>query len=141
MKAIMKKTKEEGLCFEEALAAFKNTRNKSGFSPNQLFFLRNWRDPSLPNLLAEPEMEEMVKARNRVRAGAMMKKDKDKRGWPKLHKGDVARGRHPKTKEWSMKGEVVKVVHGEKVVFVVMDDRSSRMYKREDVRLDTTKRY
>ena len=40
-----------------------------------------------------------------------------------------------------MKGEVVEVVHGERAVFVVMDDRSSRLYKREDVRLDTTKRY
>ena len=40
-----------------------------------------------------------------------------------------------------MKGEVVEVVHGERADFMVMDDRSSRLYKREDVRLDTTKRY
>ena len=141
VKGIMKKTEEKGLCFEEALAAIKNTRNESGFSPNQLFFLRNLRDPSLPNLLAEPVVEEMMEARDRVRARAMVKKDEDNRGWPKLHRGDLVRGRHPKTKEWSMKGEVVEVVHGERAVFVVMDDRSSRLYKREDVRLDTTKRY
>ena len=36
---LLKKNKEEGLCFEEVLAAFKNTRSESGFSPHQLFFL------------------------------------------------------------------------------------------------------
>ena len=30
VKAIMKKTEEEGSCLEEALAAFKNLRNESG---------------------------------------------------------------------------------------------------------------
>ena len=45
--AIMKKIKEEGPCFEEALAAFKNIRNESGFSKNQLLSLRNWRDPNV----------------------------------------------------------------------------------------------
>ena len=124
------------------LAALKkNTRKKSCFSPNQLFFLRNWRDPSLPNLLAEPVVEEMVEARDIVRAGNKVKMDKDKRGWPKLYRSDMVRGRHPKTKEWIMKGEVVEVVPGERAVFVVMDNRSSRLYKREGVRLDTTKRY
>ena len=34
-----------------------------------------------------------------------------------------------------MKGEVAEVVHGDKAVFVILDDRSSRMYKREDIRL------
>ena len=49
-----------------------------------MFFLRNWQDPSLPSLLAEPVEEEMVKARDRVRAGGMVKTDEDKRGWPKI---------------------------------------------------------
>ena len=89
----------------------------------------------------EPTVDEMVKARDRVRAGGMVKTDEDKRGWKQLHRGDQVRGRHPKTKEWSMKGEVVEVVHGGRAVFVVLEDRSSRMYKREDIRLDTTKRY
>ena len=41
VKAILKKTDEEGSCFEEPFAAFKNARNDSGYSPNQLFFLHN----------------------------------------------------------------------------------------------------
>ena len=40
-----------------------------------------------------------------------------------------------------MKGKVVEVVHGDRAVFQMMVNRSSRMYKREDIRLDTTKRY
>ena len=44
IKTIIKKTEEEGLCFEEALAVFRNTRNESSYSPNQLFFLRKWQD-------------------------------------------------------------------------------------------------
>ena len=50
IKQIMKKMEEEGSCMEEALAVFRNTRNESGYSPNQLFFLRNWRDHKLPDL-------------------------------------------------------------------------------------------
>ena len=84
MKAIMKKTEQERSCFKEALAAFQKTRNKNGFSPNQLFFLRNWRDPNLRNLLAKPVVEEIVEARERVRAGEKVKTDEDKRGWPKI---------------------------------------------------------
>ena len=110
------------------LAAFKNTRNKSGFSPNQLFFLRNWRDLTLPSLMDKPTAEEMVNACDIVRAKRMVKKVKDKRGWKQLNRGDQVRGRHPKTKEWSMKGEVAEVVHGGRSVFVDLDDRSSRMY-------------
>ena len=41
MKNIMRKTEEERSDFEEAMAVFRNTRNESGYSPNQLFFLRN----------------------------------------------------------------------------------------------------
>ena len=63
IKQIMKKTGLEGADMEEALAVFRNTRNESWYNPNQLFFLRNWRDPSLPDLRAEPVLEEMVKAR------------------------------------------------------------------------------
>ena len=70
-----------------------------------------------------------------------MKTDEVKRGWPKLYRGNMVRGRHPKSKEWSMKGKGVEVGHGERVVFVVMGNRSSRLYKKEDVRLDTNKRY
>ena len=34
IKQIMKKTEEERLDMEEALAVFRNTRNESGYSPN-----------------------------------------------------------------------------------------------------------
>ena len=51
-----------------------------------MFFLRNWQDPNLPNLLAEPVVEELVEARNRVKVGNKVKKDKDKKGWLKLYK-------------------------------------------------------
>ena len=44
VKKIMKKTEEEGSRMEEAMSVFRNTRNESGYSPNQLFFLRNLRD-------------------------------------------------------------------------------------------------
>ena len=37
IKQIMKKTEEEGSDMEEALAVFRNIRNESGYSPNQLF--------------------------------------------------------------------------------------------------------
>ena len=40
-----------------------------------------------------------------------------------------------------MKGEVVELVHGDRAIFQMMVNRSSRMYKRENVRLDTTKMY
>ena len=52
---------------EEAIAVFRNTRNKSGYSPIQLFFLRNWRDNNLPDLIAEPVVEEMKKASEGVK--------------------------------------------------------------------------
>ena len=100
----MQKTEEEGSCFEESLAVFRNTRNESGYSPNQLFFLRNWWDPNLPHMLVEPVVEEMVEATDKVKAGSKVHADNHKRGWPKLHLSDMVRGRHPKTKEWRMKG-------------------------------------
>ena len=62
-------------------------------------------------MLAEPVVEEMVEARDRVRTGSKVRADKHKRGWRKLYLGDMVRGCHPRTKEWSMKGEVVEVIH------------------------------
>ena len=53
------------------------TRKPSGYSPNQLFFLRNWRDPKLPSLLPKPSTEEMVKVRDRVRVGITVKRDEE----------------------------------------------------------------
>ena len=99
IKAILRMTEEEGSCFKEALAVFRNIRNESGYSPNQLFFLRNWRDHNLPHVLAEPVVEEMEKARDIVKVGHRVKKDENTRGWPQLHLGNIFRGRQPKTKE------------------------------------------
>ena len=75
IKMIMKKTETEGSDREEALAVFRNTRNESWYSPNQLFFLRNWRDAKLPDLRAEPVLEEMVTARKRVNGGCYKVKE------------------------------------------------------------------
>ena len=57
VKAIIKKTHNKGSNFEDAFMAFKNTHNKSWYSPNQLFFLRNWLNPQLPDLSGEPSVE------------------------------------------------------------------------------------
>ena len=142
IKLIMKKTEEEGTCFEEALAVFRNTRNESGYSPNQLFFLRNWRDHNLPDLRAEPVVEEMEKARERVKGGCKrLQEDETKRAWPKLYAGDMVRGQDPKTKEWSLKGEVLEMVHGDRAVNVDLDDGRTRLFERKAVKKDTTKTY
>ena len=103
--------------------------------------MRNWCDPNLPHVLAEPVVEEMVKARDRVKAGRKVRTDKLKRGWPKRHLGYMVRGQHPKTKEWSMKFEGMEIGHGERSVNVALEDNSSRLFMREDVRLDSTKKY
>ena len=76
VKKIMKKTEEEGSRMEEAMSVFRNTRNESGYSPNQIFFLTNWRGHHLPDLRPEPTVEKMVKARDRVKGGCYkVKKD------------------------------------------------------------------
>ena len=141
IKAIMLKTKEEGLSFDKALTVFKNIRNESGYSPIQLFYLRYWRDRNLLNMQDEPAVEEMAKAKDRIRFERKVNKDKLTKSWPKLHLGDLVRGQHPKTKEWSMKGEIVELVHGKRSVNVMLADDDSRLFLREDVRLDSTKRY
>ena len=99
VKQIMQKTEEEGSCMEEAMLVFRNTRNDSGYSPNQLFFLRNWRDHNLTDLRPEPSVEEMVKAMDRIKGGCYkVGTDELKKAWPRLFPGDMVRGQHPKTK-------------------------------------------
>ena len=142
IKMIKKKTETEGLDMEEALVVFRNTRNESGYSPNELFFLRNWRDPKLPDLRAKPVLEEMVKARERVKGGCYkVKEDKLKAAWPALNPGDMVRGQHPQTKEWSLKGQVLEMVHGNRAVNVDLDDGRTRLFARDDVRKDTTRAF
>ena len=112
---------------EAAMSVFRNTRNESGFSPNQLFFLRNWRDHNLPDLRPEPVLEEMVKARDMVKGGChKLKEDKSKAAWPRLFPGDMVRGQHTKTKEVSLKGEVLEMVHGDRAVNVDLDEGPRR---------------
>ena len=138
----MKKTEEEGSCMEEAMSVFRNTRNESGYSPNQLFFLRNWRDHHLPDLRPEPTVEEMVKARDRVKGGCYkVKKDELSSAWPRLLPGDMVRGQHPRTKEWSLKGEVLEMVTGDRAVNVELDKGVTRLFARDAVRKDTTRAY
>ena len=91
-------------------------------------------------MLAEPVVEEMERARDIVKGGHRVKKDKNERGWPQLHLGDMVRGCHPETNEWSLKGEVIEIDHGNRSVNIALEDRS-RLFMREDVRLDSTKRY
>ena len=51
------------------------------------------------------------------------------------------RGQHPKTREWTIKVEVLELVHGERSVNVLLDGGDSRLLMREEVRLDSTKKY
>ena len=70
-----------------------------------MFFLRNWRDRNLPDLLAEPMLEEMEKAMERVQGGCKrVKEDKKKGAWPKLHAGDMVRRQEPKQRNGASRG-------------------------------------
>ena len=53
----------------------------------------------------------------------------------------MVRGQHPKTKEWSLKGEVLEMVHGDRAVNVDLDEGEPRLFVREVVRKDTTRAY
>ena len=61
--------------------------------------------------------------------------------WPKLCLGDMVRGQDPKTKEWSLKGKVMELVHGDRSVNVGLEDGRLRLIERSAVRKDTTKAY
>ena len=91
----MKKTEEDGANFEEAFAAFNNTNNKSGYSPNQLFFLRNWRHPTLSDLRGEPSVEEMVKARDKKRLDRV-NSEQERQALTKLSVGDLMLRQDPR---------------------------------------------
>ena len=59
----------------------------------------------------------MKKAREMVKGGySNIKDDENKREWPNLCAGDMVKGQDLKTKEWSPKGEVLELVHGERAV-------------------------
>ena len=85
-----------------------------------MFFLRNWQDHNLPDLMAEPVVEEIEKARVRVKGGCKkVEEDETKKAWPKLYAEDMVRGQNPKTKEWSLKGEVLEMVHGDRSMWIL----------------------
>ena len=42
----------------------------------------------------------------------------------------MVRGQDPKTKEWSLKGEVLELVHGQRSLNVGLEDGRSRLFTR-----------
>ena len=88
----------------------------------------------LPNLQPEPGIKEMVKACDRVT------KDKEKKAWPKLKVGEAVRGQDPKSDIWEIGGTVTDVVHRGRSVFVEFYKGGSRLFKRANVKVDTTKK-
>ena len=76
----------------------------------------------------------------RVKGGCYkVKKDELKAAWPALSPGDMVRGQRPQTKEWSLKGQVLEMVHGNRAVNVDLDDGRTRLFARDNVRKDTTR--
>jgi hypothetical protein len=88
----------------------------------------------LPNLQPEPGIKEMVKACERVT------KDKEKKAWPKLKVGEAVRGQDPKSDIWEIGGTVTDLVHRGRSVFVEFYKGGSRLFKRANVEVDTTKK-
>ena len=103
VKAIMKRTEMDYTSFEEAFSAFRSTRNCSGISPNQLFFLRNVRDPKLPSLTRERDIDDMVKARDMLSVERAVRGE-DEAGLPSLMLRYLVRGQDPKSGEESLGG-------------------------------------
>ena len=135
LKEILKRVDTAGSCFETAFVAYKTTRTKSGFSPAQLFYLRNVRTPGTPSLWQEPKVGEMVQARDRVRA-ARATKEEDRPGLPPLEVGDLVVGQHPKSSEWTLAGEVSAVAHGARAYYVKYHEGGGRLFTRVDLKLD-----
>ena len=50
LKELLKRVETHKSCFETAFDAYKTNRTEYGYSPAQLFFLRNVRTPKLPSL-------------------------------------------------------------------------------------------
>ena len=88
----------------------------------------------LPNRQPEPGIKEMVKACDRVT------KDKEKKAWPKLKVGEAVRGQDPKSDIWEIGGTVTDLVHRGRSVFVEFYKGGSRLFKRANVKVDTTKK-
>ena len=108
------------------------------YSGLKVVFVTNCMSPQwkmdLPNLQPEPGIKEMVKACDRVT------KDKEKKAWPKLKVGEAVRGQDPKSDIWEIGGTVTDVVHRGRSVFVEFYKGGSRLFKRANVKVDTTKK-
>ena len=81
----------------------------------------------------------MVKARDRVRVGNKVKKDEDKRGWPKLELGTQVVGRDPTAKGHVC--EVAENVHGRRTVFIKFHRGGNILFARADIKKDTGLEY
>ena len=56
----------------------------------------------------------------------------------------LVRGHNPKTNEWSLKGEVIviiEVVYGQRSVNVALENSRGRLFIRDEMRKDSTKKY
>ena len=83
-----------------------------------------------------------MKARERVGGGCYkVKEDELKAAWPGLIPGNMVRGQHQQTKEWSLNGQVLETVHGNRAVNVDLDDGRTRLFAKDDVRNDTTRAF
>ena len=82
----------------------------------------------------------MVAARDLVRAPRAVA-DEDKPGLAPLCMGDLVVGQHPKSKEWSLDGEVTEVTHSDRAYIVTYLEEGNGMFARLDLKLDKTRRF
>ena len=78
-------------------------------------------------------MEEMVEARDRIRAA---RATKDRPGLPPLVVGDLVVGQHPKSGQWTLAGEVSAATHGGRAYWVKFHEGGGRLFARVDLKLD-----
>ena len=83
----------------------------------------------------EPTVEDMVVARDRVRA-ARATLEENRSGLPPLYVGDLVLGQHPISSEWTLEGEVSTVAHGARAYYVKYHKGGGRLFTRVDLKLD-----
>ena len=89
-----------------------------------MFFQRYWQNLFLPSLQPGPDIKAIVKARDRMRVGTMVIKDKEKKARPKLKVGEAVRGQGPKPYIW---GDLINCKKEDKLVKVGGMDRFLHM--------------
>ena len=85
--------------------------------------------PRSPSLWQEPSVEEMVVARDRIRA-ARATKEEDRPGLAPLGVGDLMVGQHPMSGQWTMAGEVSTVTHGGRAYWIKFHEGGGRLFSR-----------